>query len=233
LKEMPRSQYFLALLVAVLGSGATPFLITTAQTQINSALTGLLNSLTPLFTFFFGVLFFQTFFQTRRFIGVLLGLAGALMLIVFSAPLKQSGNNSYALFVVVATMCYAMNANTIKKYCQNLSPFSLNAIGFLWIGPISAIFLANTDVAHRIQYIPNALWGVGYVAILGLLGTAVANVLYFRLTQITDALFASMVTYLIPVISIAWGLWDGEIIDASYLIGMALILGGVYLASRK
>ena len=233
LQQIPRKNYPLTFIVALLGSGATPFLITTAQTQISSALTGLLNSLTPLFTFLFGVLFFHAYFQTRRFLGVLLGLAGALTLILFSTPLGKSGNNNYAIFVVVATICYAMNANTVKRYCQNMSATSLNAVGFLWIGPMAVLFLSTTDVVHRIQTVPNALWGVAYISILGILGTAIANILYFRLTQITDALFASMVTYLIPIIAIFWGVLDGEPVDITYVLGMLLILGGVYLVSKK
>lgn len=231
-KRFKKKDYKIIALIAILGSGIPPFFFTLAQTQISSALTGLLNTLTPLFTFLIGLLFFGILFQTRKLLGVLMGMAGGLFLIFFSEPSGDSSNNLFALFVLAAAFCYATNSNLIKNYAQNIPPIILNTIGFLFIGPPAGIFVFSTDFLDRME-LPNAWSTLGLVAILAIIGTAIANMLYFKLTQRTSALFASTVTYLIPVIAIFWGFLDGENIDWTYPVGLSFILFGVYLTSRK
>ncbi|MEL6924056.1 MAG: EamA family transporter, partial [Bacteroidota bacterium] len=59
------------------------------------------------------------------------------------------------------------------------------------------------------------------------------SVLFFKLVQLTSAVFASTVSYLIPLVAIFWGLFDGEVIGLLHLLGMALILLGVYLSRKQ
>ena len=73
----------------------------------------------------------------------------------------------------------------------------------------------------------------GYVFILGVLGTSIATIVFYNLIKIKDTVFASMVTYLMPIVAIIFGVLDGEIINAIQLFGMALILGGVFINSKK
>lgn len=233
LKRVARKDYGVFVLVAIFGSGLPPFLFSYAQTQISSALTGLLNAITPLFTFLFGLLIWRLAFKWQKFAGVIIGLLGAIGLILFSAPLESGSNNWFGLFVVLATASYALNANLIKQYCQNISPIAISTIGFLFIGPLAGVYLFSTDFLEIMDTDPGANQALFLISILAIVGTALANILYFRLTQLTDALFASTVTYLIPIVAILWGIWDGETVDWTYLIGMLLILCGVYLTSRK
>jgi len=73
----------------------------------------------------------------------------------------------------------------------------------------------------------------GYVFILGVLGTSIATIVFYNLIKIKDTVFASMVTYLMPLVAIIFGILDGEIINAIQLFGMALIMGGVIINSKK
>ncbi|MEM0994309.1 MAG: DMT family transporter [Bacteroidota bacterium] len=219
--------------IALLGSGIPPFLFTFAQTQISSALAGVLNTLTPLFTFLLGLLFFGVVFRAQKLIGVLLGMFGGIFLIVFSTPYSQSENNLYALLVVLASMCYAMSSNTVKRYAQDISPVAISAISFLMIGPFAGVFIFSTDFLEILNATEGAWTALGLIAILAIIGTAFANMIFFQLTQRTDALFASMVTYIIPLIAIFWGVLDGERIDWTYGMGLLTILSGVYLTSLK
>ncbi|MEN0049224.1 MAG: DMT family transporter [Bacteroidota bacterium] len=231
-KRFNKKDYKIIALIAIVGSGIPPFFFTLAQTQISSALTGLLNTLTPLFTFLIGLLFFGILFQTKKLVGVLLGMLGGIFLIFFSEPSGDSANNLFGIFVLLATLCYATNTNTIKNYAQNISPIVLNVIGFLFIGPPAGVFVFSTDFLERMQ-LPDAWSTLGLVAILAIVGTAIANMLFFKLTQRTSALFASTVTYLIPLVAIFWGFLDGENIDWTYPVGLSFIFFGVYLTSRK
>ncbi|MEM9991946.1 MAG: DMT family transporter [Bacteroidota bacterium] len=232
-KKVQRKDYGILFLVALFGSGMPPFLFTHAQTEISSALAGLLNTLTPLFTFLLGVVIWKLMFSWRKLGGILLGLVGAVGLMLFSQPPEGGGNNWYGLFVVLATASYALNANLIKQYCQDIPPIAISTIGFVFTGPIAMTYLLSTDFLTILQSDAGAWWALFLIALLAVFGTAIANIFYFRLTQLTDALFASTVTYLIPIIAILWGIWDGEAIDWTYFVGMLLILGGVYLASRR
>ncbi|MEM9884978.1 MAG: DMT family transporter [Bacteroidota bacterium] len=219
--------------IALLGSGIPPFLFTLAQTQISSALAGLLNTLTPLFTFLLGLLFFGVLFKLQKLLGVLLGMLGGIFLILFSTPYSASDNNLYGLFVVLACLCYATSSNTVKEYAQSISPVAISAISFLMIGPFAGIFIFSTDFLYILKTEEGAWTALALIAVLAIVGTAFANMVFFHLTQRTDALFASMVTYIIPLVAIFWGLLDGETIDWTYGVGLLAILSGVYLTSWK
>lgn len=232
-KRVERKDYGVIFLVGLFGTGVPPFLFTYAQTQIGSALAGLLNALTPLFTFIFGLLIWKLLFKWQKLAGVIIGLLGAVGLILFSAPNQSGGNNWYGLFVILATASYAFNANLIKQYCQNIPPIAISTIGAVMLGPLAGIYLFSTDFLEIMRTDQGAMEALFLIAILAIVGTALANVLYFRLTQQTDALFASTVTYLIPIVAIFWGIWDGETVDWTYFVGMLLILCGVYLTGKK
>ncbi len=233
LKKLKKEQFWAIAGVAFLGSGIPPFLFTTAQTQITSAATSIINSLTPLFALIVGVIFFHMLFSWRKLFGVLLGLIGATLLILLSTPLEAGGNNWYGILVVLASLCYALSANFIKTYCQNIPPIALNVGVFFMIGPLAGIGLFSTDFISVLVHQPDAWIALAYVLILAVFGTAFASILFFKLTQETDALFASTTTYLIPIFAIGWGFLDDEVIGWEYAIGLGLILAGVYLASRK
>lgn len=232
-KQLTKKDVLPVLLVGLTGSGIPPFLYTIAQTKIDSAAAGILNSLTPIFTLLIGVLFFQMLFHWKKLIGVGLGFLGGVSLIFPNLETVGTQQNVYGLLIVFATICYAISVNTIKTRCVHISPIYLNTMVFSFLGPWAAIYLFSTDFIFLLQTSEEAWTALGYIVILAVLGTSFSSVLFFKLTQETNALFASTVTYLIPIVAIIWGFLDGEVIGWNYLVGIVFILVGVYLTSRK
>ncbi len=140
--------------------------------------------------------------------------------------------NYYALLVVLASVCYALSANILKSKLQNLRPIEITAMAMAIIGPFALIYLFATDFLDRLQTQELAWQSLGYMAILGIVGTAIALIFFNKLIQMTSAVFATSVTYLIPIVAIAWGLLDGEKIFVWHYVGMAFILGGIYLVNK-
>ena len=216
--------------MAFFGNGIPAFLFTKAQTQLDSSLVGILNSLVPLFTLVFGIYFFKSRPSKTNILGVLLGLFGAVFLTLFSVGGGVEINN-YVLLVVVATVMYAISINVIKKYLQGIDALSVTALAFLIIGPLSAVYIFNADfltLAKTEQGIEALL----YIALLAVVGTSSAVVIFNKLISRSSAIFASSVTYLIPIVAIFWGILDGEIVTMYHLIGFVIILAGVYLVNK-
>lgn len=232
LHQKKELEYLPLIAIALCGTGIPPFLFTAAQVKLDSGVTGILNSLTPLFTLIIGLLLFGTVFYWRRFLGVCIGFIGAVSLMVYSLPEGNSTNYIYSFYIVVATIFYGMSVNLIKTYAQDLSATVLNSFVFLSLGPLAGAALFMTDFVSLLNSW-EAWKALGYIVILAVLGTAYSTLVFFKLVQRTNALFAAMVTYLIPIIAVGWGWVDGEPILWEYSLSMIMILGGVYLAGKK
>lgn len=221
------------LIVGVIGNFIPAFLFTTAQVHINSSLSGMLNSLTPLFTLLIGVWVFNASAQFDKKLGVGIGLIGALGL-VFTGNQGFSINlvNVYVLLPVVATICYATSVNTIKYYLQETPSIIITSTAFFLTLPISTIGIWKTNFIGTVLYNKQAVWPLIYITILGVLGTAIAVLLFNWLIKRTSAVTASSVTYLIPIVAIYWGLVDGEVITKWQFVFMAIVLIGVYLVNK-
>lgn len=220
------------IIVGLIGSGAPAFLFARAQTGIDSNLAGVLNSLTPLFTLLIGVAFFSL--KTRWFnvAGVLIGMAGAVGLISISGNGDFGFNFSYAVYVLLATICYAVNVNVVKKYLKELDALTITAVSFLIVGiPTMIYLLLFTDFFTQISMGKEAVTGLMYLIILAVVGTVLALIAFNYLIKIRSPLFASSVTYLIPVIAVFWGVIDGEKFNLLYVLWIILILTGVFLVN--
>ncbi len=220
------------LVVGFAGSFIPAFLFAFAQTKISSSMTGVLSSLTPLFTLTTGILLFRAPMIWAKVLGVLVGLAGALLLLLFDNTSGASGTLVYGLLVVLASLLYSLSANTVSYYLREVPALTISAVSFGIIGIPATIFLGTSGFFTVLQTAPGAWTALGYICILALFGTVLASILFFRLVQITSAVFASMVSYLIPLVAVLWGLLDGEVISMYHFMGMALILTGVYLSRQ-
>ncbi len=194
-------------------------------------MTGLLSSLTPLFTLLQAFLIFKMPFAWNKLAGVTLGLVGAAFL-VYLGQQESSQNISYAGLVIIATFLYAYSSNTVKAHLQDMNPLTLSSVAFVLVAPPALIYLFSTDFIQVVQEHPVGWVSLGYVAVLALAGTVLASFLFFWLVQLTNPVFASSVSYLIPIVALGWGALDGEIITLFHLLGMILILIGVYLSRR-
>jgi drug/metabolite transporter (DMT)-like permease len=232
LKFLQRKDLKSLFIAGFIGSFIPAFLFTKAQTQIDSALAGMLNSLTPVFTLIVGMMFHKTKFKWLQVIGLVLGLSGALGLITSGKDLALGQVNSYALFIVLATTFYAININEIKARLSHLTGVQITSLAFFFTLPASVIYLLTTDFQPVFE-VPN--WPIHLLALaaLGIIGTAIAMLLMNSLIRHISAVYASSVTYIIPIFAIFWGVMDGENITALHLVCMSFILGGVYLINKK
>lgn len=222
------------LLVGLFGSAIPSFLFAIAQTEIPSALSGILNSLTSLFTLVIGVIVFRIPALRMQVLGVLIALVGALGLIGFANLLEFGTYGRYALLVVLASGCYGVGVNIIKSQLQEMRPTHITSLSFLMVSPVLALYLFTmTDFTTKLSTNSESWLGLLYISILGIIGTALAVIIFNRLIKETTAVFASSVTYLIPVVALGWGLFDGETMEASQLIFMVMILVGVFLINKK
>lgn len=233
LKKIDWSKWKPLLIVGLFGNFFPAFLFANAQTQISSSLAGLLSSLTPLFTLLIGILLFKRPFFWTKTLGIAVGLIGAILLVFFAQNGTVSGNPLYASLCIAATACYAMSSNTVQSYLNDMNPLTLSAVSFMFISPPAIIYLLTTGFLTTMQTVDYAWVGLGYISILAIFGTVLASIFFYRLVQMTDAVFASTVSYMVPVIALGWGVIDGEPINVFYFIGMALILSGVYLSRRN
>jgi len=221
------------ILVGVTGSGLPAILFSTAQTEISSSVAGVLSSLAPLFTLVIGILFFGASAMKSKISGILVGLLGAVFLIAFGQNAGIEGNMWYGSLILGGCICYAISSNTVKTHLQEMSSIKISAAAFFIVGVPCLIYLLTTDVLTIIQTHEHGWTSLGTVTLLALAGTVMATILFFRLVQITNPVFASLVSYLIPVIAILLGAYDGEPITFLHISGMVLILAGVYLTNKK
>lgn len=218
-------------IVGAVGSGIPALLFATAQTRISSYLAGMLNALTPVFTLLLGVMMFRSRFTQLQSWGVFVGFIGAAGLVLLRSGGGLSADAGFAALIVLATCCYGISVNVIKTYLAGEDVLTISAVSLLIVGLPYGIYLFSTDFLYRLLHVPGALLAFGSLALLSIFGTALSNILYFQLVKTAGPLFASAVTYLMPVVALGWGIWDGEELHHIHLLAMAGILGGVGLIS--
>lgn len=235
LKEINKKHRNYLILSGIIGSLIPSFMFAIAQTGIDSSLAGILNSLTPLFTLFLGLVFFKIKTNWFNILGVFIGLFGAMGLIYVTGGDKGFVINiKYASLVVIATICYAFNVNFVKIYLKKLDSLTITAFTFFYIGiPAMIYVLAFTEIPNKLIHQSDSLIGLGYISILSVAGTAIALIAFNKLIKISSPVFASSVTYIIPIVAIVWGIIDGEIFKLTYVLWFALILFGVLLVNAK
>jgi drug/metabolite transporter (DMT)-like permease len=231
LAKIPKDKMALVALTGFMGNLIPAFLFAKAETQLASSVAGVLNGLTPLFAFIIGILFFKTVWKKEQLLGLVVGFVGTLGL-SFVQDGKLGGINAYALLVVVATICYATNANLLKEKLGHIKPVPLTAVAMLFIGPVALVYLLTTDFLTVVGSTSTSWYALGYLAILGIVGTAIALVLFNVLIQMTSTVFATAITYVIPIVAVLWGLLDGEQLYPLHYVGMVFILIGVYVVNR-
>jgi drug/metabolite transporter (DMT)-like permease len=232
LSKIPLHQWKYIALTATLGTFIPAFLFSIAQTQIDSSISAILNSLTPLNTMILGGLAFGLNFKRAQVFGVIIGLFGTFLLIVNGAIHHPEQNYYYAILVIIASICYATNVNLIKKYLSDLSPLSITTGNFLvlLVPALVVLFFSGFFEVIAVERVQHS---VLYIIILGVVGTGIANILFFKTIQISSPVFATSVTYLIPIVAFSWGLLDNEMLTPVQFLGAFIILVGVYLSAKK
>jgi drug/metabolite transporter (DMT)-like permease len=230
-REFPKNKWKYMALSGFLGVFFPAFIFTIAGKHLPSAISGALNSLTPLFTLIVGSLFFANKIKPLQFWGILLGLFGTSFLI-FSNITEHITFNSYGFLILFATIMYGFNLNIVKENL-NTVPALVVTTGLLTsIGPIAGIMLFSTDFLELSSQ-AGSFWPLFYAIALGVVSTGLATVLFNKILQISSPVFASSVTYLIPIFAFLWGILDNEAITIQHFIGMGIILIGVFLVNKS
>jgi drug/metabolite transporter (DMT)-like permease len=213
------------LVVVGLLNTAVPFwLLSWGETRVDSGLASIIQGSVPIFNALLAFGFFHDQRVTgRRLIGVFVGFTGVALLVGAQPQGKILG----ALAVVGMATCYAAGGLLVRRHLGAARPqvvaFGTSAVAALVVLP-AGVLQAPADIPG---------WKtLGSVAILGILGTAFAYLLFFTIIAKAGAAYASFVTYLVPPIALAYGaLFLGEHIGAAALGGLGLILGGVALGT--
>jgi drug/metabolite transporter (DMT)-like permease len=233
LKKIKKQQWIYIVYTALLGTFIPGFLFAYAVNVIDSSIVSILNSFTPFNTLIFGAIFFGFTFKNQQFIGVLVGLIGALILILKGADLNPNQNYWFALLIIIASIGYAFNVNIVKKYLQDVDALAITTGNFLLLLIPATIVLVFTGFFADFEASEQGLEALGYIAILSIVGTGIAKTMFNRLVQISNPIFSSSVTYLIPIVAIFWGVFDGEKLSLVQLFAGVIILFGVYLVNKK
>jgi RarD protein len=234
LRNLQNKHYPMLLASGLMGIFFPAFLFAMAQTKLESSVTGIMNSLTPIFTLVIGVIVFKQAFRSQSLLGIIIGMAGTVILIFAKSGGSIGNINVYAVFVIIACIFYGSNLNFIKYKITELRAITITSVSILLISPLALIYLFGfTEFANKVSAQDGALEALSYLILLGIMSTAVATILFNQLVKISTPLFTSSVTYLIPIVAVMWGVLDGEHLVLGHFIGMAAVIGGVYLANKK
>ena len=231
IKSTPKKAWKPLAIVGLFGNGIPAFLFTEAQSELDSSLIGILNSLVPLFTFIIAIFVFRTKWKISNLLGILIGLTGAIWLIAGGGLVLDQAH--YAWLIVIATLCYSISLNTIKAYLQEISSIQISSLAFIFVGPPCILGLVFSDFHSTLMSTKGSWQALAYITILAVLGTSIALVLFNKLVKNSTAIFASSVTYLIPIIAVFWGIVDGEQISINHFLGIGIIFIGIYLVNKK
>lgn len=232
IKKIKKKHWLYIVYTALLGTFIPGFLFAYAVKGIDSSIVSILNSFTPFNTFIFGALVFGFSFKKKQFIGILIGLVGTILLILKGADLNPNQNYWYALLIIIASVGYAFNVNIVKKYLYDLDALAITTGNFLLLLVPAIIVLTFTDFFTSFKADETGLESLGYIAILSVVGTGIAKTMFNKLVHISNPIFSSSVTYLIPIVAVFWGIIDGEKLSLIQLFAGAIILFGVYLVNK-
>jgi drug/metabolite transporter (DMT)-like permease len=232
--EVPRTRRFwaTAIAVGVTASAAPLVLIPWGQQEIDSSLAAILNSGMPLFTAIFAhMAIVDERLTPAKTAGLLVGFAGVVIVIGPDLLDLGAGGTQGQLAVILATVGYAAGAVISRRMLEGVEPTALataqTVVGFIVLTPI---LVAGEGVPNVAAFSTKVLFAT---AAVGFGATGVALIIYYWLLANTDATRAALVTYLIPISAIGWGvLVLDEGLEPAFIPGLALIIGGIILVNR-
>ena len=231
-KAVPAHKRMLVFLSGLLGTFFPAYLFCIAETKLDSSLAGILNALTPLFTLLIGAVFFNRQIGWLKWAGVLIGFAGLVLLILAGNKKMSFGYLGYASFILLATLLYGINVNLVSKYLKEIGSRQIATVAFTLLIIPSFFILWMTGFFSEASSSKGFIYATGASMVLGIMGTAVASILFYVLLKRAGPVFSSMVTYGIPFVALFWGILANEQINPVQIGCLCIILGGVYLANK-
>jgi drug/metabolite transporter (DMT)-like permease len=232
-KQIPKNKILYTFLSGTLGSLIPAYLFCIAEERIDSALAGVLNSLTPIFVILVGALFFQAATSTNKVIGILVAFSGSILLFLSQEGFSKNSNSTDVMLIVIATIMYGTNINMVRRHLHDIPSIQIASLALCLNAIPALVVLYFTGYFQYNLLDRDILFSTGYSFILGICGTAIASVMFYMLIKRAGTVFSSMVTYAIPIVAIGWGIIYGEKIGWKQLLGLVIILSGVYVANMK
>ena len=233
IKKIPKKSWKWIVITAYLGTFFPVYLISYGQTEIESGLASIITTVTPINTLIIGIIFFSLTFSIKQLLGLFIGLVGAVLLLYEASETNLNSNIYFSFFIYLTTVGYAASVNLIKKYLTNIPPEAVTAGIFLSISPPAIIVLYFSDFTDLNFQEPLILKSIFYVLVLGVFGSAIAQTLFNKFVKIASPIFASAVTYTMPVVAIFWALIDGETLSIMQFFATVIILIGVFLVNKR
>ncbi len=230
---IPFKKWPVVFLSGALGSLLPAYLFCTAETGLSSSLAGTLNSLTPIFTIITAALIFKSKSSTQQITGVFIAFLGCLLLFFTQTELSFGNNPLLVVLVMIATLSYGINANVVFHHLQSIPSLQIVSLA-LFLNAIPAFVVLLITGFFSLNFHNHAvLSSIGFSTLLGVLSTSIASILYYRLIKTAGAVFSSMVTYGIPIVAIAWGVFYHENVGWLQIGSLTIILAGVYYANKS
>lgn len=231
--KISRKKLSLLIISAICGNLLPAYLFALAIAKdLDSGLAGILNSLTPICVVIIGIIFFRSGIAARKIMGVIIGFAGLALLTLAGKTGMSFMNLEYTLLVLLATILYGLNVNIVSHYLRDINPVQLAAVSISFMVIPTAIVLWQDNFLQLPFDDNDTRLAIVNSVMLGIAGTAIGTALFYVLVKKAGGLFASLVTYGIPFIALAWGFVFGESITFFQVGCLAIILCGVYLANR-
>ena len=219
-------------MTAYVGTFFPVYLVSFGQTEIESGLASIITTLTPINTLIIGIIFFSLTFTIKQVVGLVVAFFGGILLL-YNGGISPNYNVYFSIFIFFTTVGYGASVNLIKTYLTEISPSAVTAGIFLSILPPAVLVLFYSDFFVLKFGQSNIYESIIFVFLLALFSSAIAQTLFNRFVKLASPLFASAVTYLMPIVAIFWGVVDGEVLSLKQYVATVIILSGVYLVNNK
>jgi len=234
IKLIPKNKWKWIVLTGFIGNFFPVYLFSFSQTIINSSVAAVLSAMTPLFTILFGYFIFAIRFNKNKIFGVFIGFVATIFLVSNEISINSDYGGTYSFLIILATICYAINANLVKYKLKGVSAFAIALGNFISVLPFGILVFYFSDFPlHDFYESTLILESIGYILLLALIGSALANVMFNKLISISSPIFSVSVTYLLPIVGIGWGVLDGEFFSIFQWISCFIILYSIYLVTKK
>lgn len=221
-----------SLILGVINSGLPFFMYCLAARWLPAGYSAVLNATTPLMGALIGFAFFSEKLTARKWGGVVLGLVGIMVITTIGESQSASETLAGVIACLVATGCYGVAGFLTRRWISNKGGLDPKIVAFgsqigatLFLLPF---FIWSTTTGPSINWQQGNVWAS--VVAVGLICTAFAYILYFRLIADIGPLRSLTVTFLIPPFAVLWGyLALGEIINEGFIIGALIVCVSVWL----
>ena len=232
-KHLTKQNLGLLFVTGLFGNLMPAMMFTLAETGISSSLAGLVNMATSFFVVIIGVIFYRSKPTLLQLVGLGLGSTGLFLVLNGQSDIASNPDIRYALFLFPATLGYAISLTTIKFKLNHLPALAITSLSFLLILGPAIIIALMTDAFSAVVTHPDGLKALSYLSVLAVVGTAIAVMLFTKLVSISNHIFSSAISYVLPVVAILIGVLDGESFPLINIFWVLLIIAGVFLMNRS